>query len=104
MKECILIADRYRLRRLDEKNMILEEFRMPTRAPLNGSQGKTEPDWYAMNGSAGNGPFFPTVGSALVWLLNHRMVNDPGEYSTLKDAIEHMERIASELREVRVDA
>lgn len=103
MAEIVLITDRYRLRHMDEKNFILEEFRKPK--PTNAKKEPSDtPGWYAMSGNPGFGPFFSNVGSALVWLLDRKMVNDPGECANLEEAIAAMRGIADELRKVKVDA
>lgn len=98
MAETILISNRYRLRRLDEKNLVLQEYRAP-----KGAQAKSsDPRWVDMNGAGVGGPFFSTVGGALVWLLNHRMINDSGDIKSINTALERMQAIADDLRKVSV--
>lgn len=98
MAETIVICDRWRLRRLDKWNMILEEYRLPKETNANRGNVGTEMDWYAMSGAPGTGPFFGKVGDALVWLLDWRMRNDPGDIKTLDGAVKEMRRIADELK------
>lgn len=99
MPETIAIGDRYRLRRLDKWNMILEEWREPKVAEtVAGNAVCSGPRWYAMSGGSGTGPFFGKVGDALVWLLDWRMRNDPGETKTLAETVEAYRKIAYELK------
>ena len=92
----ILISDRWRLRRMDEKNFELEEWRKPSAD--NRKAKSDEPRWY------GTGHYFQCVGHALEWLLHHRCINDPGECADLHECLERMEGIAAELHDVRVEA
>ena len=98
----ILISDRWRLRYLDKFNYVLEEWRRPKVAEIKGETVDQSPKWYPING-AGYGPFFPSIGAALVWLLNYRMLNDGDGTITLEEAIAEMRRIAEELKNVRVE-
>lgn len=102
MAEVVRINERYRLRRMDEKNYILEEFRKPKSTNAK-KEPSNEPGWYAVSGNPGFGPFFSNIGGALVWLLDRRMITDPGECASLEDAIARMREIADELKGVSVD-
>lgn len=79
----IQVNDTYRVKRMDEKNLVVETMR----------GGK----WRQVNGS-GRGPYFARHADALAWLLNHRMINDSGDLASVEDAVAEMRRIADELK------
>lgn len=103
MAEIITIADKWRLRRIDKLNLVLEEYRLPNETNANRGKVGTEYDWYPAGGVRGCGPFFANVGDALAWLLNRRMVEDPGEITSIGAAVAEMHRIAEDLRHVKVE-
>lgn|GEM_PF-4256805 len=77
------ITDEYRVRSMDDKNLVVETQR----------KGK----WRQVNGD-GRGPYFCKLGDALAWLLEHRMIADPGEAASVEEAVAEMRRIADGLR------
>lgn len=100
MAKIIMITDRWRLNKRDGRNYTLEEFREPIESRFTTNN---VPKWYEING-VGLGPFFQHVGDALVWLLHHRMLNDPGECASVEDAVKRMQEIADEIKRVEVIA
>lgn len=99
MAEIITVGDRYRIRRVDDRNLIVEEFRRPTK---NSDDANSEKWYAAANGNPSHGPFFQSLGAALTWIFNRAVIDDPSERETLKDAIERIDGIAAEL--MRVEA
>ena len=90
-----LITDKWRLHQSDSLNLELEEWRFPEDRPSNKDKEKQE-KWM------GTGHYFQNVHSALIWMLDHHMVNDKGECRNLKEAVQKMQHIANELKQVRV--
>ncbi len=82
----------YRLVKLDRYNYEMEEFRTPG---SNGGKHLVKdgsPRWYRM------GHYFQSVASGVSWLLDHRMLNEGGEYA-LEESVKRYRKIADELRE-----
>ena len=100
MARIILIADKWRLRKIDELNYVLEEFREPSESHLTRSN---EPKWMKIGGENA-AHYFQHVGPALEWLLHHRMLNDPGECANVEDAVKRMQEIADEIKRIEVVA
>lgn len=91
----VIINEQYRLVKFDEKNFVLQEWRLPKECVTNKGKERKE-KWI------NTGHYFQSVSSTLVWLLDHCCINDPGEYSSLVDAIEAIQKIKNELKNVEV--
>lgn len=93
----IQISDKWRLHKIDPLNFELEEYRRPIANNMNVGKELIE-EW------RGTGHYFQSIPSALVWLLDHRCINDQGECANLREAIEAMKTIADDLKNVRLES
>lgn len=81
---------RYRLRRYDSRNLVLEEFRAPS-PDRGGRRAKdAEPKWRSCN------RYFQSLGPALKYAYDHELIADDGEYD-VEGAIARAEEIAERL-------
>lgn len=90
-KDVVINFGNYRLVRFDSLNLKMEEFRKPNSARKHLVKDDS-PKWRKM------GHYFQSVASGVSWLLDHRMLNEGGEY-TLEESVKRYGEIADELRE-----
>lgn len=92
-KDVVINLGNYRLVRFDSMNLEMEEFRKPdARKARKHTEIKDDsPRWYRM------GHYFQSIASSVSWLLDHRMLNEGGEY-TLEESVKRYKEIADELR------
>ena len=81
---------RYRLRRYDSRNLVLEEYREP--APDSGARrsGDKSPKWRSCD------RYFQSLGHALRYAYDRELIADDGEYD-VEGAIARAEEIAERL-------
>lgn len=81
----------YRLVKLDRYNYEMEEFRKPDSNYGKNLVKDDSPKWRRM------GHYFQSIVAGVSWLLEHRMLNEGGEY-TLEESVKRYKEIADELR------
>ena len=91
----ITINNKYRLIKRDAMNYELYEWRKAFETAA--TKGKDIPETWRQTGH-----FFSGLRSALIWLLQYRLINDPGECASIQEALEHMRVIADDLKNVTV--
>ena len=90
-EKTIINLGSYRLVKLDKYNYEMEEFREPSSDKGARVAKNKEAAWRKM------GHYFQSIASGVSWLLEHRMLNEGGEY-TLEESVKRYGEIADELR------
>ena len=96
-QEVYIVCDKWRVRRMDKWNFVVEEYRASTRKPKEGEADDRSERWFELAGH-NCGPYFGKVESAIMYLYEWRMRNDISGTFTLAEYIEEMKRIANEMR------
>ena len=66
----IVNLGRYRLRRYDSRNWVLDEWRRPSPGPRTKGDAET---WHSC------GHYFQSIGSAMTWIAEHRLLDEDAE-------------------------
>lgn len=84
----IVNLGRYRLRRYDSRNWVLDEWREPKPGPRTKS---ADAKWHSC------GLYFQTVGGAMLWVAEHELLDEDAEVD-LAGAIREYHAIADGLK------
>ena len=93
----IINLGNYRLRRYDYRNWVLDEWREPKPGPRTKS---ADAKWHSC------GHYFQSVGGAMLWVAEHRLLDEDAEVD-LAGAIREYHAIVDEIKgafEVREEA
>ncbi len=88
-KTIVHLDDRYRLRAYDKRNWVLEEYREADPSHKHHTKDASA-KWRSCD------TYFQSIGSALRWVIEHKLLDDGGEYELL-GVIERVEEIADGL-------